>query len=160
MVKTSQHHQVIYQEVNSGLNRVMDLKERRRLNLIKYRDLECGGSAAELARRIEKVPSYVTRMLYPADKEGARRMSEDMARQIETLISKPEGWLDRPVDGVPLSPPRALSHATKLTIEEEIQHLVTQMSARERIQLLGAAKLIIGMAKAPPEDAGKTSKRR
>ena len=39
----------------------MDKYERRRLRLLRLRDQECNGSGAELARRIGRDQSYVTR---------------------------------------------------------------------------------------------------
>lgn len=134
----------------------MDAKETRRLNLIRFRDEECGGSTAELARKIDKSPSYASRMLYTIDKAQARRISEDMAREIEGTLHKPAGWLDRPVDGTQLKKRARPRAPEQLSVEDEIQLLVTRMSRRERIQLLGAAKLIMSL-KGPDQDIGSSS---
>lgn len=73
----------------------MDKYERRRLRLIELREQRCGGNTAVLARKIERDPSYVTRMLYPEGKAGKKRIADDMMEIIETAFSLPRGWLDQ-----------------------------------------------------------------
>lgn len=72
----------------------MDKYEQRRLKLIEIRDRFCNGKASELARRIEREPSYVSRMLYPEGKNGKKRIADDMMEIIETAFSLPRGWMD------------------------------------------------------------------
>ncbi len=72
----------------------MDKYERRRQRLIKLRNTECAGSAAELARRINREPSYVSRMLYEEGKAGKKRIADDMMEIIETAFNLPRGWMD------------------------------------------------------------------
>ena len=74
--------------------RGMDKFERRRLRLLKLRDERCGGSGAEVARRIGREPSYVTRMLYPEGKAGKKRIADDMMEIIEKAFELPRGWMD------------------------------------------------------------------
>lgn len=84
----------------------MDKYERRRLRLIELRDTRCGGNGADLARKIDRDPSYVTRMLYPEGKAGKKRIADDMIEVIESAFSLPRGWLDqageqlRPADAI------------------------------------------------------------
>lgn len=72
----------------------MDKYEQRRLRLIELRDRFCNGNASELARRIEREPSYVSRMLYPEGKSGKKRIADDMMEIIEKAFNLPRGWLD------------------------------------------------------------------
>lgn len=72
----------------------MDKYERRRLKLIELRDNKCDGNAACIARKIEREPSYVTRMLYPEGKAGKKRISDDMMELIENRFGLPRGWMD------------------------------------------------------------------
>lgn len=72
----------------------MDKYEQRRLKLIEIRDKFCNGKAAELARRIAREPSYISRMLYPAGKAGRKRIADDMMEVIETAFGLPRGWMD------------------------------------------------------------------
>lgn len=72
----------------------MDKYERRRLNLIELRDKKCNGKAAELAKKIGRDPSYVSRMLYEEKKPGKKRIADDMIEVIEAAFSLPRGWLD------------------------------------------------------------------
>lgn len=72
----------------------MDKYEKRRLNLIELRDKKCNGKAAELAKKIGRDPSYVSRMLYAAGKAGKKRIADDMIEVIEEAFSLPRGWLD------------------------------------------------------------------
>jgi SOS-response transcriptional repressor LexA len=68
----------------------MDKYEFRRQRLIKIRDEKCGGNAAELARRIGKDATYVTRTLYPEGKPGKKRIADEMMEAIERSFP---GWL-------------------------------------------------------------------
>jgi phage repressor protein C with HTH and peptisase S24 domain len=72
----------------------MDKFERRRIRLMKLRDERCGGSSAEVARKIGRDPSYVTRMLYAEGKPGKKRIADDMMEVIERAFELPRGWLD------------------------------------------------------------------
>lgn len=72
----------------------MDKYEHRRLRLIELRDTRCGGNAAELARKIGRDPSYVTRMIYPEGKPGKKRIADDMMEVIERAFVLSRGWLD------------------------------------------------------------------
>ena len=61
----------------------MDKYEKRRLRLMQIRDEMCGGKAVEVARKIEREPSYVSRMLYDESKKGRKRIADDMVEIIE-----------------------------------------------------------------------------
>lgn len=73
----------------------MDKYEIRRLQLIKLRDEMCGGKAVDLARKINREPSYVSRMLYPEGKKQKKRIADDMVEVIESAFGLSRGWLDR-----------------------------------------------------------------
>lgn len=72
----------------------MDKYEKRRLRLMQIRDEMCGGKAVEVARKIEREPSYVSRMLYDETKKGRKRIADDMVEIIEKAFSLPRGWMD------------------------------------------------------------------
>lgn len=72
----------------------MDKYEKRRLRLMQIRDEMCGGKAVEVARKIEREPSYVSRMLYEEGKNGRKRIADDMVEIIEKAFSLPRGWMD------------------------------------------------------------------
>ncbi|HFK7186559.1 TPA: hypothetical protein ACG0BA_002201 [Serratia odorifera] len=99
----------------------MDKYEYRRQRLIRIRDEICGGKAVEIARRINREPSYVSRMLYPEDKKGKKRIADDMVEIIESSFSLARGWMDGLNDGEanpgnrPLSP--ELTNAERELIE-------------------------------------------
>lgn len=78
----------------------MDKYENRRLRLIQIRDELCGGKAVDVARKIEREPSYVSRMLYEEGKKGKKRIADEMVEVIESAFSLPRGWMDGiPDDG-------------------------------------------------------------
>lgn len=80
----------------------MDKYERRRLQLLKLRDEQCNGKVVDVARRISREPSYVSRMLYPEGKAGRKRIADDMVELIETSFGLSRGWMDglsQPHDG-------------------------------------------------------------
>lgn len=53
----------------------MDKYERRRLRLLEWRDDQCNRSVADLARRIDRDCSSVSRMLYVDGKAGKKRIA-------------------------------------------------------------------------------------
>lgn len=73
---------------------VMDKYEKRRLRLMQIRDDFCGGKAVDVARKIEREPSYISRMLYEEGKPGKKRIADDMVEIIEKAFSLPRGWMD------------------------------------------------------------------
>lgn len=74
----------------------MDKYENRRRNLQALLDERCEGKAAILANKIERSPSYVSRMLYPEGKAGKKGIGEDIADVIEAAFNLPKGELDTP----------------------------------------------------------------
>lgn len=72
----------------------MDKYEKRRLRLIQLRDEYCNGNASELARKLEREPSYVSRMLWPEGKAGRKRIADGMIDVIEKAFGLPRGWMD------------------------------------------------------------------
>lgn len=72
----------------------MDKYEKRRLRLIQLRDDFCNGNTSELARKIEREPSYVTRMLWTDGKSGRKRIADNMMEVIENAFNLPRGWMD------------------------------------------------------------------
>lgn len=61
---------------------------------MQIRDDLCGGKAVDVARKIEREPSYVSRMLYEDGKKGKKRIADDMVEIIERAFSLPRGWMD------------------------------------------------------------------
>jgi SOS-response transcriptional repressor LexA len=72
----------------------MDKYEKRRLKLLALRQLLCRDNTAELARRLGKSDSYVTRMLYPEGKDGRKRIGEEMADAIDEAFGWAQGSFD------------------------------------------------------------------
>lgn len=72
----------------------MDKYEKRRQRLIQIRDEMCGGKAVNVARKILREPSYVSRMLYEEGKNGKKRIADDMVEIIEKSFDLPPGWMD------------------------------------------------------------------
>lgn len=54
----------------------------------------CGGKAVALAKKIDREPSYVSRMLYEDGKKGKKRIADDMVELIEQSFGLSRGWLD------------------------------------------------------------------
>lgn len=73
---------------------VMDKYEKRRLRLAQIKNDFCGGRAVEVAKRIEREPSYVSRMLYEEGKKGKKRIADDMVEIIEKAFALPRSWMD------------------------------------------------------------------
>jgi phage repressor protein C with HTH and peptisase S24 domain len=94
----------------------MDKYEKRRVRLVEVRDRNFQGSASDLARAIGKEPSYVSRMLYPAGKEGRKRIGEDMVEVIETALGWPKGSLDSDIPVEQLSRGKTANRTEKLPL--------------------------------------------
>lgn len=88
----SQYLQAIPFALPCGKLRGMDKFERRRLRLLELRD-RCG-SNAELARRIGKDASYVSRLLFEEGKKGKKRIGDDIIEAVLSAFQLPHGWLD------------------------------------------------------------------
>lgn len=72
----------------------MDKYEKRRIKLLELRDSKCSGKVSALAKRIDRDPSYVSRMLYPEGKAGRKRIADDMIEVIELAFNLPRHWMD------------------------------------------------------------------
>lgn len=72
----------------------MNIYEIRRKNLITLKDKYCRGRITELSERLNKNPSYVSRMLYEEGKPNKKNISDKVLFDIETAFNLPRGWLD------------------------------------------------------------------
>lgn len=68
--------------------------ERRRLNLRRLLETRYRGNQAELARAINRAPSYVWRLL-SKESDSAKHLGEDLARLIERSCGLATFWLDQ-----------------------------------------------------------------
>lgn len=75
-----------------------DIREIRRKKLKDLIDDVSGGNIADFARKIDKEPSYVARMLYPEGKPGAKPIGEKMAHHILHKFMLPLDWFNRDYD--------------------------------------------------------------
>src|SRR5450830_1837762 len=85
-------------------NLPMDKYERRRQNLMKLKNEFCEGKNRLLAEKIDRDPTYVSRMLYPEGKNGRKRIADDLIEVIEEKFDLPRGWLDSSPDDERLAP--------------------------------------------------------
>lgn len=82
----------------------MDKYEVRRLRLIELMNSDCSGKASEIAKKIDRSESYVSRMMYPEGKPGKKRIGEDMAKLITEAFKLPPYWLDGEIAPISESP--------------------------------------------------------
>lgn len=66
--------------------------DSHQLLLIKIRDEHCGGSAAELSRRISKDGSYVHRLFYPIGKKGRKGIGLEIMNACTSEFKLPAGY--------------------------------------------------------------------
>lgn len=92
-----QYPGVIYPPVSCPDNEDMDKFELRRLRLRELIDAACSGKIALFAEKISRSDSYASRMLYPEDKKGRKRIGDDMMVVIEEAFNLPRAWLDLPL---------------------------------------------------------------
>jgi len=67
----------------------------RQLLLMEIRDRLCGRNSAELARRINKDPTYINRLFYPADKKGHKGLGLEIMEACSREFFLPPGFWDR-----------------------------------------------------------------
>ncbi|HFC6932172.1 TPA: helix-turn-helix transcriptional regulator [Neisseria meningitidis] len=72
----------------------MDKYEHRRIKLIELKDNFCNGKISELANKLGRSDSYVSRMLYPDDKDGKKRIGDNMVDVIAQTFNVSKSWLD------------------------------------------------------------------
>lgn len=100
----------------------MDKYEVRRQNVIKLKDELCGRKIAELARKIDRNPSYVSRLLYEEGKTAKKRISENMVEVFEKAFSLPKGALEQPdFDPNNIVAPPAFSYSNVAEVPESIE---------------------------------------
>lgn len=72
----------------------MDKYEHRRIKLLELRDTLCDGKNVNLANKLGKDETYVSRMLYAPEKKGRKRIGDDMLDTISQAFNVPKSWLD------------------------------------------------------------------
>lgn len=72
----------------------MDKFEIRRKRVAELIERDFNGVIAKFAKKIEREPSYVGRMLYEPGKKGRKNISDKLIDVIETKCKLPAGWLD------------------------------------------------------------------
>lgn len=83
-------------EYDVGMNRddKKMMYEMRRRRLAEYIEGLGVGGQKRVADAIDKDASYVSRMLYPDDKSGRKRIGDEMVLALESGLSLPRGWFD------------------------------------------------------------------
>ncbi|MGY6089398.1 S24 family peptidase [Avibacterium paragallinarum] len=72
----------------------MDKREHRRQKLQELINDVANGTVSEFAKLVGKEPSYISRMLYPADKPQAKPIGEKMISHICNALNIPTNWFD------------------------------------------------------------------
>lgn len=80
----------------------MDIREVRRHNLKKLMDKEFGigtrGAQSRLAEMLKKPQNFISRCLFEPEKNGAKTIGEDFAREIEEAFGLARYSLDVPIE--------------------------------------------------------------
>ncbi|KJK23984.1 hypothetical protein UB46_13415 [Burkholderiaceae bacterium 16] len=72
----------------------MDIQDTREQRLAQVLEKQFGGSIARLADRVDREPSYFSRVFSSEGKAGKKRIGERLARDIEAKLGLPRLWLD------------------------------------------------------------------
>lgn len=75
----------------------MDVQVHRKQRLRELIEHSCGNVIAAFAEKIERNESYVSRMLYPSEKAGAKPIGDKMMRVIEDAFGLSRAWIDLPL---------------------------------------------------------------
>lgn len=73
-------------------------REIRQRRLRKLIDTISNGNVADFSRKVNKDQGYIARMLYPADKAGAKPIGEKVIDDISNVLNLPAGWFDNNED--------------------------------------------------------------
>lgn len=74
----------------------MDVYEIRRARMRQLIDTRFDKVQARFAEAIERQPDYVSRCLKKKGEKGAKRIGEDIARDIEEKLGLAAGWMSTP----------------------------------------------------------------
>ena len=72
----------------------MDIQDTREQRLAQVLEKQFGGSIARLADRVDREPSYFSRVFSSEGTAGKKRIGERLARDIEAKLGLPRLWLD------------------------------------------------------------------
>lgn len=98
--KVNTHRSFTYR-YDSATIHVMEKYERLQALLTFIKNRYCGGKAAELARRIGKADSYVNRLFYPQEKNGAKGIGAEIMEACSEAFDLPRGfWEMTPEEAV------------------------------------------------------------
>lgn len=75
----------------------MDVQVHRKQRLRELIEHSCGNVIAVFAEKIARNESYVSRMLYPPEKAGAKPIADKMMLVIEEAFGLSRAWLDLPL---------------------------------------------------------------
>lgn len=96
----------------------MDKYEYRRQRLIELRDTYCDGKISVLAEKLQRSHSYVSRMLYPLDKNNSKRIGDDMLDLLSATFNVTKSWLSGDGDSTILSTMKKDTDTTVLYLYE------------------------------------------
>lgn len=119
------------------LMRGMDINEIRRRNFRQIVDTQFEGSYAKIAEPLGKQSSYFSRVFTEKEKHR-RNIGSAMAREIEQVAGKPEGWLDQVHENEEeLNIPPETIEALKAiaTLPSDKQQLLLQMAQAMGVNL-------------------------
>ena len=120
----------------------MDKYEARRTALQALISSFGKGGIAHVAAKIDKSASYVSRMLYPENKPGKKRIGED---SVDLLNAAFPGWLDTPPTD---TSPVLTSNVRLLPVQQDsiTQEVIAMMAATDdkgKAMVLAAAKIAL-----------------
>lgn len=112
-----------------------DIRERRRLALQALVDQIGHGGIVAVARAADIPPSYLSRLLYPPEKHGAKNMGEGVALRIEEAFP---GWMEGAAVIERIPPSVAVSHGHQQRESRQLSLLQPSMSAPAGDELMVA----------------------
>lgn len=124
----------------------MDKYELRRTALKRLVDGLGHGGISRVATKIGKEPNYVSRMLYPDDKPGRKRIGED---SVELLSREFPGWIDDGVASVAENTPRPTHHQPDVMLIDEAY----QSPSGVMVLAVKEAQVHLGLTGAPSCEA-------
>jgi hypothetical protein len=84
----------------------MDKYEVRRLRLQRLVDERCGGVKAVAAAKVDRNPSYISRLLSEPDDPNHRKIGDTIIDIFEAAFQLPRGWFDAPEAGEEIDVPK------------------------------------------------------
>ncbi len=117
----------------------MDIQDTREQRLAQIMAEQFDGSIARLSDRLDRDPSYFSRIFSDEGKAGKKRIGEHLARDIEAKLGLPRLWLDGDAQD---APPDAAENIIPPDVASRFARLINGLRNEDIDRVLAAIELL------------------